>query len=342
MTKVWFLLFFSLLLSCKEAKTIDYDKRHALIANINAKNNLLVYSYWEDNNYAIKVEDLKTNKTIFSTKITDNCFTEPRIYQDKLYFPESNHTFTCIDYKTQKIIWKSSTKGRIREFQIVKNDVIIASINVYGLVAINSNTGKVMYELLLRSDKDCLVDDAPRPVGFDENYFYVANFNCSSLSAYEISSGKNVWSRKENPTPLSNFTVAGKYILIGSKENDEKSEIILLEAKTGKLLFQQNASFNIFADPVFYQNKIYYQTNESLLNEFDIEKKRNKTIFNFNTTDHIGCNQIFPLDHSLYIQDCNYNINKIDLTTNKRKIVDKGSKGLLGVYKINNQVKFIY
>jgi hypothetical protein len=117
---------------------------------------------------------------------------------------------------------------------------------------------------------------------------------------------------------------------------------MLLEAKTGKLLFKQNSSFDIFMDPMVYQNKIYYQTSNSLLNVFDTEKKTIKTVFNFNKTDHIGCNQIYQVDHSLYIQDCNYNVNKIDLKTNKRQIVDKGQKGLLGVYKINHAVKFIY
>lgn len=341
MTKVLLLLLLFFILSCKEEKNTDYNKRHALIVNINPKNNLLTYSYWKNNNYAIKIEDLKTNKTIFSTKITDNCFTEPRINNDRLYYPESSDTFVCLDYKTKKIIWKLPIKGRIREFQFVTNDLIIASIEVYGLIAINSNTGKIMYELLLHSDKDCVVDFAPQPIGFDENYFYVTNFNYTSISAYEISSGKNVWSRKENTTPLSNFIVVGKYIFMGSSESDEKNEIILLEAKTGKLLFRQNLSVNTFVDPVVYQKKVYYQTNEYLLNEFDTEKKTFKTIFNFNK-DHIGCNQIFLLNHSLYIQGCNYNVNKIDLKTNKRQIVDKGEKGLLGVYKINNDVKFIY
>lgn len=342
MIKALPLLFLLFLFSCKEPEFKNFiDRRHALIANINTKENLLTYSYWKDDDYAIKVEDLKTNKTIFSTKITDNCFTEPRIHNDKLYYPESSDTFVCLDYKTKKNIWKLPIKGRIREFQFAKDDLIIASIEVYGLVAINSNTGKIMYELLLHSDKDCVVDAAPRPIDFDENYFYVTNFNCTSISAYEISSGKNIWNRKENPTPLSNFIVAGKYIFMGNSESDEKNEIILLEAKTGKLLFKQNVSVNTFVDPVAYQNKVYYQTNEYLLNEFDTEKKTIKTIFNFNK-DHIGCNQIFPLNYALYIQDCNYNVNKIDLKTNKRQIVDKGEKGLLGVYKINNDVKFIY
>jgi|GEM_PF-2326043 len=342
MIKILSLLFLLSLFSCKESETNYTDRRHALIANIDAKENLLTYSYSNDNDYAIKIEDLKTNKTIFSTKITDNCFTEPKIHQDKLYFPESNQTFICLDYKTKKIIWKLPTKGRIREFQFVKDDLIIASIDLYGLVAINSDTGKVMYELLLHSNKNCQIDNAPYPIGFDEKYLYVANFNCTSLSTYEIYSGKNIWSKKENPTALSNFIVAGEYLFIGSNESDKKSKIMLLEAKTGKLLFKQNSSFDIFMDPMVYQNKIYYQTSNSLLNVFDTEKKTIKTVFNFNKTDHIGCNQIYQVDHSLYIQDCNYNVNKIDLKTNKRQIVDKGQKGLLGVYKINHVVKFIY
>ncbi|PIF44880.1 putative pyrroloquinoline-quinone binding quinoprotein [Chryseobacterium sp. 52] len=329
------------LVSCNKP-AVTKDQRHALIANINVKNNLLVYSYWKDKDYAIKIEDLKTNTTIFSTKITDKCFTEPRINHDQLYFPESNNIFTCIDYKNNKVLWKLSTKGRIREFQFVKDDLIIASIDLYGLVAINSDTGKVMYELLLHPDKSCLVDNAPRPIAFDNNYFYVTNFNCTSISAFAISSGKNVWNTKENLTPLSNFVVAGKYIFTGSNKNNDKGEIMLLETQTGKIVFKQNSKFDIFTDPVFYQNKVYYHTLDSQLQEFDIEKKSSKVMYKFKGNEDLGCNQMYLLDHFIYAQDCDYDVNKIDLNTFTKEIADKGQKGLLGVYQIHNNVKFIY
>lgn len=338
MKKFWHLILLSLLFSCKESKKLDYDKRHALIANINSKENLLTYSYWDDEDYAIKTEDLRNNKIIYSTKIQDVCFTEPRISNDKLYFPESNQLFTCVDYKTKKVIWKLPTKGRIREFQIVRDDIIIASVDVYGLIAINANTGKIMYELLLHSDKNCQVDFAPHPITFDEKYFYVADFNCTMISAYEISSGKKIWGKTKNSS-ISNFIVAGKYIFLGNNTNNGNGEIMLLEAETGKILFIQKSSFNIFIDPVFYQNKIYYHTEDSQLKEFDIATKK---IFDLKKLDDLGCGQIFKIDHFLYVQDCDYNINKIDINSSKKEIVAKGEKGLLGVYKINDEVRFVY
>lgn len=321
---------------------MNIDQRHALIANVNLENNLLTYSYWKNNDYAIKIEDLATNKTFFFTKIKDKSFTEPRINDHKLYFPESNDTFICLDYKTKKVIWKLPTKGRIREFQIVKDTVIIASIAVYGLVAINANTGKVMYELLIHSDKGCLVDDAPRPIGFDENNFFVTNFNGASISAYEISSGKMVWSKKENPTSFSNFIVSGKYIFIGSNDSYKTGEIMLIETKTGKVVYSQDSKFEIMMDPVSIKNKVYYYTYDSKLNEFDIEKKTSKILYKFSPKNDISGSQIYLLDNALYFQDMNFDLNKLNLNTLKKEIIGKGEKGLLGVYKINNKVKFIY
>jgi len=319
---------------------MNINHRHALIANINNKNNLFTYSYWKDDHYAIKIEDLNNGKIIFSQTIKDKCFTETRIKDERLYYPESNDIFTCLDYKTKKVIWKINTQGRVRTFQFVSENIIVLSIDEYGLVAINKEMGKVIYELLLHSDKKCTVDVAPSTIAFDENNFYVVNFNCRSIAAYDIASGKIVWNKKED-SKLSNFIANDQYIFIGSQFNSGKNELLLLEAKTGKEIFRNNSSFNIFINPVLYKNKIYYQTEDSQLQEFDIENKIIRSVFK-TQSNLLGCSQMFKIDHYLYIQDCDFNVNKIDLQNNKREVVDKGHKGLLEVYEINDETKFIY
>lgn len=345
MARVWILMLFLLLFSCKKAEPYDRNHRYALVANINSKDNLLAYSYTKDNNYAIKLEDLRTNKTIYTKKISNDCFTEPKTHHGKLYFPESDHLFTCVNYKTGQVSWKLPTPGRIREFQIVNNHIIIASVDAYGIIAIHADTGKILYELPLHSDKSCQVDFAPRPVGFDETYFYVTNFNCSLISAYDISSGKKVWNKTESAFALSNFTVTGKYIFLGynvHNSNNVSEEIMLLEAHTGKLLYRQRTLFDIFTDPVPYQNKIYYHTYDCRLQEFDIENKTERTLFKFGESNDFGGNQIYRQDHFLFLQDLHYNIVKINLRTLKKEIFDKSNKGMLGVYKRNNKINLIY
>lgn len=336
------ILLLLLMFSCKEAKITNYIDRHALIVNIDSKNNLLLYSFWKDDEYAIKIEDLKNNKIIFSSRIKDNCFTEPRIYNEKLFFMESNDTFTCVDYKNNKILWKLKTQGRIQEFQLVNDNIIIGSVETYGLVAINSKTGTLIYQLPLLSDKNCPVDNAPRPIGFDKDCFYVTDFNCTLITAYKISSGEKVWSKNKNLDGLSNFIIAGKYIFIGTNDNYKTGEIKLIEANTGKVLYSQSSKFEMMMNPIFYQNKIYYYTYDSQLNEFDTEKKISKIIYNFNSENDISGNQIYQLDNFIYVQDVNFNLNRINLTTYKKEIIGKCPKGLLGVYKVNNEVKFVY
>ncbi|WP_294240899.1 PQQ-binding-like beta-propeller repeat protein [uncultured Chryseobacterium sp.] len=345
MSRILIPLFFLLLFSCKKTEYHDGKNRYATVATINSKDSLLAYSYTKGSNYEIKLEDLRTYKTIYSKKISNNCFTEPRTQNGKLYFPESDHLFTGVDYKTGKISWKLPPPGRIREFQIVNNHIIIASIDLYGIMAIHAHTGKILYELPLHSDKNCQVDFAPCPIGFDETYFYVSNFNCSLISAYEISSGKKVWSKTESASALSNFTVAGKYIFLGYNlhNNDNLSgEIMLLEAHTGKLLYRQFALFDIFTDPVPYGNKMYYHTYDYRLQELDVENKTERTLFTFEKSNDFGGNQIYRQDHFLFLQDIQYNILKIDLHTFKKEIFEKGNKGMLGVYKLKDKINLIY
>ncbi len=330
------------LFSCKETNINHHLERHALIANIDPKNNFLIYSYWKDTDYAIKIEDLKTDKILYSFKIKDNSFTEPKIHNNKICFPESNESFICMDYKRNIILWKIQTKGRVREFQYVNDDMIIASIDSYGIVAINSNSGKVMYELLLHADQNCSIDNAPRPITYDDNHFYLADFNCNSVAAYDILSGKKVWSVNRNSAALSNLIVAGKYIFVGSNDNYKTGEIILLEAKTGKLVYQHESKFEIMCNPIHYKNKIYYYTYDSRLNEFDIENRTSKIIYSFSKEDDISGSQIYPLDNFLYFQDLSFNLNRIDLSTLKKEFIEKSPKGLLGVYKIKNEIKFVY
>ncbi|KQM56828.1 PQQ-binding-like beta-propeller repeat protein [Chryseobacterium sp. Leaf201] len=338
--KITIILMF--LFSCKETNVNRYLERHILIANIDTKKNLLIYSYWKDKDYAIKVEDLKTDKMLFFFKIKDKSFTEPKIHKNKICFPESNDSFICIDYKRNAILWRIQTKGRVREFQYVNDDMIIASIDSYGIVAINSNSGKVMYELLLHVDQNCSVDNAPRPITYDVNYFYVADFNCNSVVAYNILSGEKVWSINRNSEAFSNLIVAGKYIFVGSNDSYKTGEIMLLEAKTGKLIYQHESKFEIMCNPIYYRNKIYYYTYDSKLNEFDIENRSSKIIYSFSQEDDISGNQIYPLDNFLYIQDLNFNLNRIDLSTFQKEFIQKSPKGLLGVYKINTETKFLY
>lgn len=327
------------IVSCKETETYK-DNRNALVAHVDQKDNLLIYSYDNDEaeECAIKVEDLKTGKEIFFSKIEQSCFTEPRIQDRKLYFPDSNHSFNCIDYKNNKVLWKLKTKGRIREFQLVNDDIIIASVDTDGLVAIHSKTGKIIYELPLHSEH-CTVDSAPRPIGFDENCFYVADFNCTLIAAYEISSGKKVWSREMPQTGFSNFIVAGKYIFLGRENSDKDGEIMLMEAETGTVIYSHaSAAIDIMVTPVLYRDKIYYYTLNSELNEFDLKKETTKVIYK----GSVAGNQMYHLGNFLYIQDVDFNVNRINLDTLEKKMVTKSPKGLLGVYALNHQVQLIY
>lgn len=332
-------LIFLIFITCKESDT-NHDQRHALNAHVDDEKNLLTYSYWKDDIYEIRIENLASEKIIFSEKIKDKCFTRPRIKNSQVYFPESNDSFICVNYKTGEVLWKLKTQGRVRTFEFLNNQIILLSIDLYGLVAVNSFNGEILYSLPLHSGKDCTVDSAPSPIVSDKNNFYVADFNCKMISAYKISSGDAIWSLAKK-SGISNFTVAGKYLFLGNALSDLSAGIMLLDAETGKIIFHQKTTFNIFFDPVFHNNKIYYLNGDSRLQEFDIFEKTVKSLF-YNEDPHFGCGQMFKLKADLYVQDCNYMIQKLDLKRFTITKVFQAPKGLLGVYEINQKVKFIF
>ncbi|TAE62247.1 MAG: hypothetical protein EAY77_07805 [Flavobacteriia bacterium] len=313
---------------------------NAFTLNVNMKSGVLAFSTWNDSSFGIKVVDIKTDSILFSKEIKQNCFTKPKIFDDKLCFPESNEVLCCYNFKKNLLLWELKTKGRVRELEFIKGNVLLLSIDEYGVIAVNPNSGKIIYELLLNKN-NCLVDLAPTNINYDDEFFYLTDFNCNSISAYEIGTGVLKWSNNEI-SGLSNSLIVKDYIFLGTNNNYETGQINLFELKSGKKIFTSNIQFESMMNPVLFEDKIYFYTYDSKLYEFNSTTKKINLIYQFSKDNDISGSQIFILDNFLYIQDVSYNLNRINLNNFEKMILQKDKKGLLGIYKIDNKVKFIY
>uniref|UniRef100_A0AAU6WUV4 Lipoprotein n=1 Tax=Chryseobacterium endophyticum TaxID=1854762 RepID=A0AAU6WUV4_9FLAO len=87
MSRILIPLFFLLLFSCKKAEYHDGKNRYATVATINSKDSLLAYSYTKGSNYEIKLEDLRTYKTIYSKKSVIIVLRNPGLKMANCIFP---------------------------------------------------------------------------------------------------------------------------------------------------------------------------------------------------------------------------------------------------------------
>lgn len=315
------------LLSCDDKKNIE-SRRDLLVSTIYSSK-LLVYTTLDSPK--IVVEDLISKNIIFDKNLKETSFTEPKIKDDIVCFPDDNFTFVCYNYKTAKKLWSVKTFSRIREFQFVNKNLIIASIDNFGIIAINYLEGKIEYELQYKDPKSSL-NMSPRPIQFDRNNFYVADWNGKTMTSLTISNGKVNWCKKITEG-FTNFTISKDYIFFGSNDLYRKGNIGLLNIKNGDLLCLKNSFFENMMDPILYKNKVYYYTFDKKLNMFDLKSHQNQVVYNFNSKNDISQGQMYLLNNSLYFQDETFNVVKFNLITYKKEIVGVSKKGgINGVY----------
>jgi outer membrane protein assembly factor BamB len=219
------------LYSCKNKK--NKEQRDDLLVSTIYNNKLLAYSTLDAPK--IVIEDLVTKKIIFNKNLKEVSFTEPKIKDNIICFPYDNFNFVCYDYKTTEKLWDVKTFGRVREFQFVNNNLIIASIDNFGIIAIDYLQGKIKYELKYKDSKSSS-NMSPRPIQFDKKNFYVSDWEGNTITSLKINNGEVNWQKKITEG-FTNFVISEDYIFFGSNDLYKKGHIGLLQIKNGDLLY---------------------------------------------------------------------------------------------------------
>lgn len=329
-----------LFFSCNK-KEIETNRRTAEVTIYT--NDLASYVTFDT---LVKVENLKTKKILFQKKINCEQLIVPTVLVKKhnyLYFPLNDSVLSCVNFKTEKEIWKYKFEDVITGLKNVNDSIILVDLRDAGVVALNIMTGKRIYEIKDSNNSRCNSPSVHNIV-FDEKYFWVSDFDCGTVTAFNLKDGKEVWKYKSKINGAVRLLLTKDYVFCGITGNPMNKEgaVFLIDKKSGTLVFAKPEQFDLITKPVNYKNKVIYYGYNSKLSELDLDTKTIKVIKEFNE-DELSCgNQLFLLDNTLYFDDCRFNINQLNLISSDFKVLGKSGSNLLGVYKKGKVVEFIY
>lgn len=308
------------------------------ISNFNKVDNYICYVV-EDT--ILVVKDLN-NEKVLEKKLSNSFTYKPLIFNDKIFFSESNDIISCWDLKTKMVLWKQKTTNSVKAIIKLNEKTILINIKNYGFIVLNSERGEILYQIL-RNQKDCHSPDlSPYPVVVDNNTFYISNWNCNSISSFNILDGKLLWSKKLEDG-IYTALLHEDYIFLGFNNSYENGGTYLVEKKTGTVVLKKQLLFEERLTPVIKNNKVFFYTYDKKLNEFDFTTRKDKVISQFTSSDDISGGQIYLIDNSVYFQDSNFDLFKFDLLNYKKELIGKSNfGGIEEVYKKNNHVVLIF
>lgn len=323
--------------SCKK-----HDKKSVIEINCISKlfNDSLLVSRMDDS--IISIKNIRSNKRDSFISKTSNCLQPILDTNNNLYTLITDELFQCFNIKRKKTNWHFKSSEQINNFKLFENNLIL-NIRNYGLIVLDSKTGKSKFELKNSHSSEChsmLVNDF-----FVENdYLYVTDFKCSNLICFDLKSGKEVWNYKSKINGATQLLIVKDYVFCGITGDPLKKEglIVLLDKFSGKLKFEQQEQFDLITKPIIFKNKIIYYSYNSKINEFNFENFKAKTLIELNNSGGICDGQFYLLENNIYFTDCNFEINKFDLNHNKLYKLGTASKSLTTIYKIDNKIEFVY
>lgn len=294
----------------------------------------------------VKVDNIKTNQNLFRIKVKSKQIIIPTALSKKrnyIYFPLNDTVISCRDFKTKKEIWNFNCSGVIISLKNANDSIILIGIRNKGILALNMITGKKEYEINDSNSSACN-SSSIHDVTSDGKLFFVPDFNCSTIIAYNLKTGKEAWRYSSKISGAIRSLLMKDFVFCGITGDPTKKEgaVLVLDKNSGQLLFEKKDQFDLIVKPIIYKNKIIYYNYNSKLNEFNPENKTITVLHKFKK-DELSCGtQLFLKDGYIYFNDCKFNLNRFDLRTNENKVLDKSKSYLLEVYKKDNKIEFIY
>lgn len=329
--------------SCKN----EHKESSKIKLNASAKifnDSLLVCSTLKD---SVVIENIKSKRIVFSKKINDTEAIRPQPVLDKhnfLYAVFSENRLSCIDINTNIVKWMYSSNEKINVIKSINDSLLIISIRGFGLVALNSQTGKVVYKLVDGNSSTCpttfIIDFT-----YDDENLYVPDFQCNTISAFSLSSGEKKWFYGFDNYGPCKALIYGGFIFCGTTgaSKDNQGRIFVLNKSTGSLVFEENSNqLDIMTNPILWEDKIIYSTDDNRLMAFNSNTGKSELLYKFNINDGLCGGQFHLIGHTIYFDACEDNIMKFNLKSKTLNKVGKVRKGLNEVYFYNNQLNFVY
>ncbi len=334
-----YLIFSSLLLilACKgRGEKHDATERNIISGTFSFRDSMLIYATWDS---TVVVENLASKKkSLFKTK--NLCYAKPILAGDKLLFPVSDSEFNCVDIFSRKLLWKAKLGGRCSSFTYA-NGCIIANTKHNGITGLDSENGDLRFLLPYQYDESCLLPDlSPYPILVDRDIFYICNWQCKSLSAFNMLTGVPIWS-KQFGNGLGNFVLANDVIFYGRNDGYKTGGVMLIDASTATVLCRNIELFEERVLPLMYKNRIYYYTYDSKLREMDLSTKQSRVVFSFNDSNNVSGSQMFLYHGKLYYSK-NGSVYSIDLKDFRISKILTNSKDILGGFGWGGKISFAF
>jgi outer membrane protein assembly factor BamB len=271
------------------------------------------------------------------------------LLDNKLFTVLNDTTFVCVDILSKEQLVKIDFNSKVMNFQHIGGLNFLLNIDNYGIALVNmTNGGNISYSVLYDYNICNTPDMSPYSIAFNDKYFFVTDFNCKTISAIEISTGKIVWDKIiDNKTTTSNLFYYENKLFVGINYYYKGGKIVVINASNGNLMKEIECNFESRFPSILNKNKIYYYTyfgslNKSSIYEFNLSTMVNKEICSFNKNNDISGRPVQLLDDYLYFTDNENFFNKVNINTLKKSKIRKSDEILYGVFRKGKKVNFIW
>lgn len=266
----------SMLISCEvkngteDFVALSKDELNVVSNSVSIVDDNLLYASWDT---SVCLYSLKDKKKLIEIPLNDLCFAKPILKDSKLYLPFSDSTFSVFDIGRRKKDWSFNIPGRCTNFEFLSDSILILSVNHFGLLAINSSSGKKLYDLRYNYNTCFEPDLSPWSITKDSDTFYVTNWECKTLTAVRSNSGEILWSIDVegyggNPVAISDNIFCG----VDIKYTD--GSILIVDKKTGKTVKSEKCRYETHANAVAIDEGVICYGYDGVFYIYDSNKKQ--------------------------------------------------------------------
>lgn len=328
---------------CEESTNSNYGlvelKLNPVLNTITYQGNNLVYSTWDS---TINIFDIDQNKIKNKITLNNICYVKPLLKAGKLYFPISDRKFKCIELITGTTLWEIDLNGRCSSIEYIEDSLLIVSAKHYGLLAVNINTGKLVYELKFDNQKSQIPDLSPWPISWDDENIYISNWQGNTLSSYKKENGKLNWHFNSDSLGIAGTSILlGDEVFIGINNFYKNGKIFLIRKNDGKLLKTDTVNYEERIQPILYEGKIFFYSYDGNLNEFNSSKREIKLVKSFEKDFDLSGYKLFLASDRIYYTDASYYLNTYVIKEKKFFQLHKIDKQALFVFEHGRKTYFI-
>lgn len=308
------------------------------IINSVVQNDTLIYTTFSKQ---IVLENLNNGRGIFRRTIEDNIYYPLVLNGDRLYFSQSDFKFVCFDLKLKKIVWEIKTEKPVKSISVYDKNIFL-NIKSQGFKIIDMENGNQKGELPFVYSIKCTQPDlSPYPIAFLENAFFLGNWNCNSISKFDINKGSFIKSISFEDGFIY-LQEIGENLFVGVtnyKENNGSINLVNSELQT---LFSTQVKYEERMKPVIWNEKVIYYTFDNSIYIFDIITHSNIKIFQLPKEDDISGSKIILSDDKLFFHTSNFEILQYDLINSKLSKLGKlEDRKLDNIYFKNGKIELI-